>query len=481
MEKKNTFQKVTAVLCALVALLGVIAFFGGSTTDEIEYLNAQIDGLKNQRVEYEERIVQREADIANYQQQLQQKEAELSEAKAALEKAAAATAEAQAASDLAEQNLDMVCTRSYYSSWYCTDACSGLHTEASSKQSALTAAKNTEKAQNREVAAIEDDLEDLSEDVASAQSDITSIQGRIAAVNESIKEVRGELTGAWFIVIFKALAMLLAIGGLGLLAKNFFTGTQDKFTLYAVAGLGGSSVLFWIAGAINNIIFENAPVLYLLLCPHSWAIAVMALFAAILLEKVKKPVVVRNISVVLSVILALVSVFSGNAFVCLLFAAAMICTAFVIVPLVFTKYIDIAKHIFLSLITFGIWTLVWIYHVTKNLNEVEGVEERKPARELLLCLFLPFYAPFWLYKTAEGVEDYGMENGKQFKIDILCIAFSFVCPLFATVLIQNKINVVAGKPVPEEPVLVQTPAETEEAVSAEAEEAVAEAEPVEAE
>ena len=156
----------------------------------------------------------------------------------------------------------------------------------------------------------------------------------------------------------------------------------------------------------------------------------------------------------------------------------MICAAFVIVPLVFTKYIDIAKHIFLSLITFGIWCLVWVYHVTKNLNEVEGVEERKPARELLLCLFLPLYMPFWLYKTAEGVEDYGKENGKAFKIDILCIAFAFVCPLFATVLIQNKINVVAGKPVPAEPAVEEAP--VEEAAPAEAEEAAGEAEAVEA-
>ena len=84
--------------------------------------------------------------------------------------------------------------------------------------------------------------------------------------------------------------------------------------------------------------------------------------------------------------------------------------------------------------------------MTRNLNEVPGVEHRKPAAELLLCLFLPFVYPYWLYKTAEGVEAFGKENGKVFKLDVLCIVFAFLCPLFATVLIQNKINVIVGKP-----------------------------------
>jgi hypothetical protein len=265
-------------------------------------------------------------------------------------------------------------------------------------------------------------------------------------------------------VLFHLLAMVLALGGLGLFIKNFYTNTQDNFTLYAVAGLAGSSLLFLIAGAINNPFAERASLAYLLLNPHTWNLAVMGLFAAILRNATYKPVMLRNIAIVLSVILGVLTIVLGEPLIGALYAAAMICTAFVIVPLVFTEYIDIAKHIFLSLITFGIWQLVWTYHVTKNLNNVESVEKRRPARELLLCMFLPFYYPFWLYKTAEGVEDYGKEKEKEFKIDILCIAFSFVCPLFATVLIQNKLNVIAGKPdfVPvEAPEIVPEAEETE--------------------
>lgn len=480
MEQKNcnTFSKVTAVLCALVILFGVIAFFGGSTTDRIERLDNQIKYQKEQLLQQEESIAQREVDIAGYQQEKQTAEANLTKAEEEEKSAAAAVQETQNAVDQANANLDTVCTRSYYSSWYCTEACQGLHTEVSNKQTALSAAKSEATAKTKQVTSAENAIKKIDNNIEDAEADIANAEERIDLIEEQIKELRGELTGAWFMVIFKVIAMILAVGGLGLLAKNFYTGTQDKFTLYAVAGLGGSALLFWIANAINNVVFEKAFLLYLLLNPHTWTVVVMALFAVILLEKTQKPVAMRNTAVVFSVLIALTSVLN-RSFAGLLFGAAMICAAFVIVPLVFTKYIDIAKHIFLSLITFGIWLLVWTYHVTKNLNEVEGVDERKPARELLLFLFLPFYYPYWLYKTAEGVEDYGMENGKEFKIDVLCIAFAFVCPLFATVLIQNKINVVAGKPVPAEPEVVEEPAE--EAPVAEEEPAAEEAEAVAAE
>lgn len=473
MDKKFqvTFPKVTAALCALTILFGVIAFFGNHAAEDIESINQQIAAKKESIVQQEEYIAGRQTDIAGYQQEKQEAEAALEVAKADMEKAASDVMAAQNAADQAEKNLDAVCTRSYYSTWYCTVDCQALHTEAANKQTALKTAKNLAESLSDTVYSIENSIERIDSNISSAQQDIANTQARIVEIENEIKALKSELTGAWFVVIFKALAMLLAVGGLALLAKNFYTETQDKFTLYAVAGLAGSALLFWIAGAINNVIFKNAALLYLLLSPHTWSIAVMALFAAVLMEKTQKPVALRNTAVVLSVVMALLAVLSGNAFVCILYAAAMICAAFVIVPLVFTQYISIAKHIFLSLITCGIWQLVWTYHVTKNLNAVEGVEERKPAGELLLCMFLPFYYPYWLYKTAEGVEDFGKENGKEFKIDILCIAFAFVCPLFATVLIQNKINVIVGKPMPEEPVVLE---------EVPAEEPV-EAEPVEAE
>lgn len=474
MEEKKcgvTFSKVTALLCALVMLFGLIAFFGGEMTRNIKYLNEQIESKNEQIQQQESRIEQLEQDIARYQQQKQEKEDELAKIQKEQEAAIQDVEAKEKALQQAENDLDKVCTRSYYSSWSCSTKCKSLHTAVSNRKTELNNAKNA----LGDYEDIKDDIEDLAEDIARTEGNIETAQDYIAELKAERKEFRSELAGAWFMVIFKTLAMLLALGGLGLLAKIFYTGEQSKLTIFAVAGLAASALLFLIAGAINNALFENAPLAYLLLSPYTWNLAVMGLFAAVLLKKTDKPVVLRNIAVVLTVILGVLAFALGASFTGLLYAAAMICAAFVIVPLVFTEYIDIAKHIFLSIITFGIWQLVWVYHVTKNLNKVEDVEERRPARELLLSLFLAFYYPFWLYKTAEGVEDYGKENGKEFKIDVLCIAFSFISPLFATVLIQNKINVVVGKP-------VLAPVETAETLEqVEAEAVEEEAEAVEAE
>ena len=454
MEEKKccvTFSKVTAILCVLVMLVSVLAFFGSEQTAKIVLLNEQIANREQEILVKEEYIAQREQDIVDYRQLKQQEEADFVAAQDALLQATADESAKEDALDQAEANLDKVCSRSYYSSWYCKNGCKSLHDAVTSCSNALDTAEATVESCQFTVNTITGNIENLEENIKTAEQDIADSQLHIEELKAEIKERSGKLVGAWFVLIFKIFAMLAALGALGLLVKNFYAEEENNFTLYAVAGLAGSSLLFLITGAVDNVLFKNSAILYLLLTPHSWNIAVMALLAAVLMDKTEKPVMFRNIAVTLSVIVGVLTVLSGAPICGVLYAAAAICIAFVIVPLVFTEYIDIAKHIFLSIITFGIWQLVWIYHVTKNLNNVATVENRKPARELLLCMLLPFYYPYWLYKTAEGVEDYGMEKGKEFKIDILCIAFAFVCPLFATVLIQNKINVVAGKPTAEEP------------------------------
>lgn len=448
MEQKKisvTFPKVTALLCALALLAGLIAFFSSSATKTIAYLNQSLAAQKDSITDNENRISQLQADIVTYQQDKQTAEAALATAEEDLTAANAQAATAQNQLNQAETALDAVCWRAYYSSWSCTETCRPLHTEVSNKTTALNSANDLVDTCENAVSSTQSRITSIDNDIAQAEQDIKDAESRIQQLKADISKIRSQLAGAWAILILRILAMILAVGGLGLFVKSFYTETVDKFTLYACGGLAASSLLFFISGAINNTVWENAPLLYILASPHTWNIVVMALLGTVLLKKTEKPVMFRNIAVVAAVIMLLLAIISLNV-PCMLYAVAMICTAFVIVPLVFTQYISIAKHIFLSLITFGIWQLVWTYHVTKNLNEVPGAEIRRPAIELLLCMFLPFFYPYWLYKTAESVEVYGKENGKAFRIDIVCIAFAFVCPLFATVLIQNKINVIAGKP-----------------------------------
>lgn len=456
-NRGKIFPKVTAGLCILVALFGIIAFCTSGLLARTRDLNGQIVFKEEQVEQNEAYIVQLQADIADYQQQKQNSEASLLTAEDDLAKAEQAVIDRQNALQQAEDKLDAVCTRTYYSSWYCDSSCKFLHTAVDTCEEELDDAYDEQYSCQSTVEYIKEDISSYTSMISYAESEIQATQERIENLNDEIGELTAKLVGAWILVVFKVLALLLALAGLGVLIVNFFAGPRKLFNLIAMVALALSSFLFLVTGAFHNTAAKFVLPVYLLLSPHTWNLAVMTLFAIMSLGKVKKPVLVRNIAVVLTVILSGLIIVGGSPIVGAPYAAAMICTAFVLVPLEFTEYIDIAKHIFLSLITCGIWLFVWNYHVTKNLNDVESVEDRGPGRELALCMFLPFYYPYWLYKTAEAVEDYGMENGKEFKIDILCIAFSFLCPLYATVWIQNKINVVVGKPVPTEPEVQPAP------------------------
>ncbi len=66
-------------------------------------------------------------------------------------------------------------------------------------------------------------------------------------------------------------------------------------------------------------------------------------------------------------------------------------------------------------------------------------------------MFLPFYFVYRLYKNAEYIEFYGLEKGVTMnKISILCFVLGCVCPILSTILMQDKINQIVGKPAEDE-------------------------------
>ena len=445
MKIGSTLSKVTAVLCALVMLFGVIAFFNSDVSSAANYLNAQIQEKEDLILQAETLLASLDVQLGELRQEQKGLDEDLNAAKDAYYNAVQKVSTAQQALAQAEAKLDRVCSRSAYNSRYCKNGCLSLHTAVSTQKKVYSSAQDAVAACRDKKESIEMRISKVPNLITQVETNIENTKESIPVLEKEIDELKGDLVGVWLLTGSKALAMLLSLIGLGVLIKGLSSWMQDRLILVGVVLLAISSILFLIAGTINNWAFESAPLAYLLLSPHTWNIPIMWLFASILQNKASKPVASRNAAVVLAVILGLLSI-ANKAPAGVLYAVAMICAAFVIEPLVFTEYIDIAKHIFLTFITYGIWQLVWIYCVTRNLNHVQTVDSRRPARELLLCMFLPFYYPYWLYKTAEGVEDYGKEKGKAFKIDFLCILFAFICPLFATVLIQNKFNVIAGKP-----------------------------------
>lgn len=125
-------------------------------------------------------------------------------------------------------------------------------------------------------------------------------------------------------------------------------------------------------------------------------------------------------------------------------------------------YCGLVKHILLLLFTFGIWQFIWIYRMTRYTDGVEGEEPRTPTNQLLLCLFVPFYIVYWMYKTAQRVDKMAAAKGISSDLSILCLILQIFVAIVPPVLLQDKLNdiVTAGdaRPAAVQPAAAQSSA-----------------------
>lgn len=98
------------------------------------------------------------------------------------------------------------------------------------------------------------------------------------------------------------------------------------------------------------------------------------------------------------------------------------------------------KHLLLMMLTCGVWFFIWIYRVTDYLNRVEGQPQRKPVNKLLLCMFVPFYLYYWIYKSAGLIDKLGEQTGVRSKLAAPCLILSLVAGFVPVILMQAKIN-----------------------------------------
>ena len=104
-----------------------------------------------------------------------------------------------------------------------------------------------------------------------------------------------------------------------------------------------------------------------------------------------------------------------------------------------SHFMSIPAHLVASLFTFGVWELSWIYRRTSFLNRL-SVQQRSAKKELFLCMFLPFYYFYWMYKSAKIVDCYTKGHENPTKLSVLCLLLCFLpCPLASTIL-QDHIN-----------------------------------------
>lgn len=121
-------------------------------------------------------------------------------------------------------------------------------------------------------------------------------------------------------------------------------------------------------------------------------------------------------------------------------------------------YCGLVKHILLLLFTCGIWLYIWIYRVTGYTNNVQGEENRNPTNKLLLCLFVPFYVIYWMYKTAQRLDKMAAAKNIPSDLSTLCLILAIFVPIIPPILMQDKLNaIVAPTAAPAAPVAPAAP------------------------
>ena len=107
-------------------------------------------------------------------------------------------------------------------------------------------------------------------------------------------------------------------------------------------------------------------------------------------------------------------------------------------------YCGLVKHILLLLFTCGIWLYIWIYRVTGYTNNVQGEENRNPTNKLLLCLFVPFYVIYWMYKTAQRLDKMAPAKNIPSDLSTLCLILAIFVPIIPPILMQDKLNAIVA-------------------------------------
>ena len=102
--------------------------------------------------------------------------------------------------------------------------------------------------------------------------------------------------------------------------------------------------------------------------------------------------------------------------------------------------ISLVAHVLLLLFTCGIWHIIWIYRTTRYLNCVPGEEYRNPGTKLLLCMLVPFYSIYWVYKTAQRIDKLAATVDVVSDLTVVCLILEIFVPLIPPILMQDKIN-----------------------------------------
>lgn len=109
-------------------------------------------------------------------------------------------------------------------------------------------------------------------------------------------------------------------------------------------------------------------------------------------------------------------------------------------------YRSVALVVIFSIITLGIYKLYWIYKVSEKMNR-ELCTGKSPVAQLLLFMFIPFYAWYWYYNMTRNVGNYSFMRGRnpETSMDTINLILAiFGLDIVAIALMQDMLNKAVG-------------------------------------
>ena len=96
-------------------------------------------------------------------------------------------------------------------------------------------------------------------------------------------------------------------------------------------------------------------------------------------------------------------------------------------------FVKLWVFVLLYIVTFGIYMYFWIYKTVGLLNKKTDSQDGQ-VQQLLLCMFVPFYMLYWIYKYSNKIMEYCNKVGYRIEdITTKCIVLS-VCGVVSTVI-----------------------------------------------
>ena len=109
---------------------------------------------------------------------------------------------------------------------------------------------------------------------------------------------------------------------------------------------------------------------------------------------------------------------------------------------IYSRSIPIA--IILSIVTFGIYGLYWLYCLASDVNTLTGEEDSSGFKVLILSIItLGLYELYWLYKVGERLSYFQTYQGEMvdsYRALVYLILGIFGLNIVARALIQNDLN-----------------------------------------